>query len=127
MKTQPKLAALAIAATLAVPAYAQLGLPGMKQKEVEKLSKSDIAKEMVFKKGDIDKCKDEAKQKEPKVGGNLVIRFKVNTDGTTTDISTVDTKLQSSAFATCVGNKVRGWSFSKAKQKSDAYDLMQAF
>ena len=127
MKTQPRLAALAIAAALAVPAYAQLGLPGMKQKEVEKLSKSDIAKEMVFKKGDIDKCKDEARSKEPKVSGNLVIRFKVNTDGTPTDISTVDTKLQSSAFATCVSNKVRGWTFSKAKQKSDAYDLVQAF
>ena len=122
-----KLAALAAAAALAIPAYAQLPIPGMKQKEVEKLSKSDIAKEMVFKKGDIDKCKDDARKKEPKASGNLVLRFKVNPDGSTTEVGVVDTKLTGSAFGTCLTDKARSWTFSKAKQKSDAYDVVQAF
>ena len=125
--TTTKLAVLAVAAAFAVPAYAQMSIPGMKTKEVEKLSKGDISKEMVFKKGDIDSCKDEAKKKEPKVSGNLAARFKVNTDGTTTDITIVDTKLQSSAFATCLSNKIKGWTFTKAKQKSDNYDLVTTF
>ena len=127
MKTMPKLAVAALAAALAAPAYAQLSLPGQKQKEVEKLSKNDISKEMIFKKGDIDTCKDEQKKKDPKVTGNLAARFKVNPDGTTTDIAIVDSKLQSSAFGTCLTNKIKGWTFSKAKQKSDTYDLVTAF
>lgn len=128
MKTLPKLAALAVASALVLPAYAQLPkLPGQKEKEVEKLSKSDIAREMVFKKGDIDACKDEARKKEPKVSGNLAVRFKVNTDGSTTDIQVVDPKLQNSAFGQCVGNKVRGWKFTRARQKSDTYDMVQSF
>lgn len=67
MTKLPRLTALAVATALALPALAQLNLPGMKQKEVEKLSKSDIAKELVFKKGDIDRCKEEHQKKEPKV------------------------------------------------------------
>ncbi|APV48602.1 hypothetical protein BWI17_02220 [Betaproteobacteria bacterium GR16-43] len=128
MKTLPKVAALAVCAAFAIPAYAQMNIPGVtKTKEVEKLSKSDIAKEMLLKNKDIDACKDEAKKKEPKVTGNLAVRFKVNTDGTTTDISIVDVKLQNSAFGSCVQGKVKGWTFSKAKQKSDNYDLVAAF
>jgi len=126
--TTTKLAVLAVAAAFAVPAYAQMNIPGVtKTKEVEKLSKSDISKEMVFKKSDIDACKDEAKKKEPKVSGNLAARFKVNPDGTTTDITMVDSKLQNSAFGTCMSNKIKGWTFSKAKQKSESYDLVTAF
>ena len=73
--TTPKLAALAIAAAFAIPAYAQMSIPGVtKTKEVEKLSKSDISKEMLLKNGDIDACKNEAKKKEPKVSGNFAAR-----------------------------------------------------
>ena len=124
----PKLAALAVAAAFAIPAYAQINIPGVtKSKEVDKLSKSDISKEMIFKNGDIDKCKDEAKKKEPKVTGNFAARFKVNTDGTTTDIKVVDAKLQGTAFGTCMNDKIKGWTFTKAKQKSDNYDLVTSF
>ena len=126
--TTPKLAALAIAAAFALPAYAQMSIPGVtKTKEVEKLSKSDISKEMILKNGDIDSCKSEAKKKEPKVSGNFAARFKVNTDGTTTDIKIVDAKLEGSAFGSCMQNKIKGWTFSKAKQKSDNYDLVTSF
>ena len=125
--TAPKFAALALAAAFAVPAYAQLSIPGMKTKEVDKLSKSDISKEMLLKNGDIDACKDEAKKKEPKVSGNFAARFKVDTNGTTTDIKIIDAKLQGSAFGTCMSNKIKGWTFTKAKQKSDNYDLMTSF
>ena len=57
----------------------------------------------------------------------LAARFKVNPDGTTTDIAIVDSKLQNSTFGTCLGSKIKGWTFSKAKQKSDNYDLLTAF
>src|SRR5262245_26965410 len=111
-----QLAALATAAAFAVPAAAQLNLPIGKQKEVQKLSKSDIAKEMVFKKGDIDKCLEEHKKKEPKVTGTFAARFNVDTGGNTTDIQTVST--QTSAFGSCMQGKIKGWTFSKAKEKS---------
>src|SRR6185436_7278740 len=89
MKTLPQLAALAVAAALALPAYAQLpGVPGMKQKEVEKLSNSDI-----------DKCKDEKKKKDPKMTGIISARFKVDTDGSPTEVKVVDPK--GSAFGQC--------------------------
>ena len=121
------LTAFALASALALPAAAQLSLPGMKQKEVEKLSKSDIAKELLFKKGDIDACKDEQKKKDPKGTGNLVVRFKVNPDGSTTEVGFVDSKMKSPPLATCLQEKARKWTFSKAKQKSDAYELVQAY
>lgn len=92
MKTLSKLAVLAVAAAFSAPAAAQLNLPLGKQKEVEKLSKNDISKEMVFKNGDIDKCKEEHKKKEPKVTGNLAARFAVAPNGTTTDVSIVSTQ-----------------------------------
>jgi hypothetical protein len=126
MKTLPQLAALAVAAALALPAYAQLpGVPGMKQKEVDKLSKSDIAKEMVFKNGDIDKCKDEQKKKDPKASGIISARFKVDTDGSPTEVKVIDPK--GSAFGQCMERTIKGWKFSKAKQKSDTYDVSTSF
>lgn len=128
MKKLPQLAALAVAAAFAIPAYAQLpSLPGQKQKEVDKLSRSDIAKEMVFKNGDIDKCKDEQKKKDPKVTGMMIARFKVDTDGSTTDIKMADPKMQGSAFGQCMERTIKGWKFSKAKQKSDTYDVSTSF
>ena len=126
MKTLPKLAALTVAAALAAPVYAQLpGIPGMKQKEVDKLSKSDIAKEMVFKNGDIDKCKEEQKKKDPKASGILSARFKVDTDGSTTEVRVVDPK--GTVFGQCLERTVKGWKFSRAKQKSDNYDVSTTF
>jgi len=127
MKTQSRLAAVALAATFALPAAAQLSLPGMKQKEVDKLSKSDIGKEMLLKNGDIDKCKEEHKKKEPKVTGNLVVRFVVDTDGKPTDVQLVSTQFKGTTFATCLNDRIRGWSFSKGKQKSERYEMLQSF
>jgi hypothetical protein len=113
------------AAALAAPVSAQL--PFGKDKEVDKLSKSDISKAMVFNKGDIDKCKDEHKKKEPKVTGNLAARFTVDTNGTTTNVVIVSSQFKSSTFATCLEGKIKDWKFGKAKQKSDPYDLVQSF
>ena len=127
MKTLSKLAVLAVAAAFCAPAAAQLNLPLGKQKEVEKLSKSDISKEMVFKNGDIDKCKEEHKKKEPKVTGNLAARFAVAPNGTTTDVSIVSTQFKSTTFANCLSDKIRGWTFTKAKEKSANYDLLASF
>lgn len=39
----------------------------------------------------------------------------------------MSTQFKSTTFANCLSGKIRGWTFSKAKQKSDAYDLLQAF
>lgn len=114
-----------LAAALAAPASAQL--PFGRDKEVDKLSKNDIAKAMFFNKGDIDKCKDEHKKKEPKVTGNLIARFTVDTNGTTTNIGIVSTQFKSTTFATCLEGKIRDWKFGRAKQKSDPYDLLQSF
>ena len=127
MRTTARISALLVAAAFAAPAGAQLNLPLGKQKEVEKLSKNDIAKAMIFNKGDIDKCKDEHKKKEPKVTGQLAARFTVEPNGSTSGISIVSTQFKGTTFATCLGEKIRGWTFGKAKQKSDPYDLLQAF
>jgi len=128
MKKISMLAALATAAAFAVPAYAQLpSIPGVKQKEVEKLSKSDISKEMLLKNGDIDKCKEEQKKKDPKVTGTFAARFKVDTNGSPTELKIVDAKLQGTTFGQCMERTIKGWQFSKAKQKSDNYDLAASF
>lgn len=127
MKAVAKLSVLLVAVAFAAPVCAQMNLPFGKQKEVEKLSKNDIAKAMIFNKGDIDKCQDEHKKKEPKVTGQLAARFTVEPNGSTSGISIVSTQFKSTTFATCLGEKIRGWTFGKAKQKSDPYDLLQAF
>ena len=127
MKPAARIAALIAAAAFAMPALAQMNLPFGKEKEVEKLSKSDISKAMIFNKGDIDKCKDEHKKKEPKVTGNLAARFTVDTNGTTTNVVIVSSQFKSTTFATCLEGKIKDWKFGKAKQKSDPYDLVQSF
>jgi hypothetical protein len=127
MKTVAKVSALLVAAAFAAPLGAQMNLPGAKQKEVEKLSKGDISKAMVFNKGDIDKCKEEHKKKEPKVTGQLAARFTVEPNGSTSGITIVSSQFKGTTFATCLGDKIKNWSFNKAKQKSDPYDLVQGF
>ena len=125
MKIAATICTFLLAAVLAAPASAQL--PFGKDKEVDKLSKNDIAKAMIFNRGDIDKCKDEHKKKEPKVSGNLAARFTVDTNGTTTNVVIVSSQFKSTTFATCLEGKIRDWKFGKAKQKSDPYDLLQSF
>ena len=53
--------------------------------------------------------------------------FKVDTDGSPTDVKIVDAKFQGTAFGQCMERTIKGWKFSKAKQKSDNYDLATQF
>jgi hypothetical protein len=107
--------------------FAQLNLPFGNQKEVDKLSKADISKVVLFATGDINKCRSEHKKKEPKVTGKLVARFTVEPSGKTSGINLVSTEFKGSTFAKCLTGLIGDWSFPKSKQKSAPFDLPQTF
>lgn len=122
-----KVIALAFMMACTTPAVAQLNLPFGNQKEVDKLSKVDISKVVLFATGDINKCRSEHKKKEPKVSGKLVARFTVEPSGKTSGINIVSTEFKGSSFAKCLTGLIGDWSFPKSKQKSAPYDLPQTF
>jgi len=127
MKLVLKMVFVALMSACATQALAQFNLPLGNQKEVDKLSKSDISRVVALATGDINKCRDEHKKKEPKVSGKLIARFTVETSGKTTDISIVSTEFKGTTFAKCLSGVIGDWKFSKAKEKSAPYDLPQAF
>jgi hypothetical protein len=112
---------------LAAQASGQIRLPIGKEKEVARLSSADITTALVFKKSEIDRCRDEHRKKEPKVSGKLVARFAVDTSGRTTDLAVVSTEFKGTTFEKCLTEAIRGWTFSKAKEKSAPYELVQTF
>ncbi|MBL0123355.1 MAG: AgmX/PglI C-terminal domain-containing protein [Betaproteobacteria bacterium] len=122
-----KVSTLAFMMACTTPAVAQLNLPFGSQKEVDKLSKVDISKVVLFATGDINKCRSEHKKKEPKVSGKLVARFTVDPSGKTSNINIVSTEFKGSTFAKCLTGLIGDWSFPKSKQKSAPYDLPQTF
>jgi hypothetical protein len=127
MRAAPRFAIGAALAAFAFPAFAQLSMPSMGGKEVQKLSKTDITTELLLKNGDVDKCRDEHRKKQPKVTGKLVARFAVDKSGRTTDIAVVSSEIKGTTFEKCLTEAIRGWTFSKAKEKSAPYDLPQTF
>ena len=68
----------------------------------EKLSKKDITAQLALKQGDLDKCRDQHKKKEPKVTGKLVARFTVDASGRTTNVGVLSTEFKGSTFEKCV-------------------------
>jgi hypothetical protein len=127
MRAAFRIAVGAVLAAFAFPAFAQLSLPSLGSKEVQKLSKGDITKELLLKNGDLDKCRDEHKKKQPKVTGKLVARFAVDKSGSTTDMAVVSSEIKGTTFEKCLTEAIRGWTFSKAKEKSAPFDLPQTF
>jgi len=127
MHSALKLAVPVLVAVFSAQVAAQINLPFGSQKEVEKLSKSDISAALLLKNGDIDKCRSEHKKKEPKVSGKLVARFTVETSGKTSGITIVSTEFKTTTFATCLTGVIRDWTFPKAKEKSAPFDMPQTF
>jgi hypothetical protein len=122
-----KVIALAFMLAGATQAAAQLNLPFGNQKEVDKLSKADISKVVLFATLDINKCRDEHKKKEPKVSGKLVARFTVEPSGKTSGITIVSTEFKGTTFAKCLSGLIGDWTFPKSKQRSAPFDLPQTF
>ena len=120
-------AALAAAAFVSL-AQAQLNLPNpMSTKEKESLSKTDINLVLASNKSAIDNCQAEHKKKEPKVTGQLVLRFDIETSGKTSNIKALDTKLGNTTFGNCATKVVREMSFPKHKQKGKPVDQVFSF
>jgi hypothetical protein len=122
--------AATVAATFALGASAQLSLPSNPLgggKEKENLSKSDINLVVLSNKSAIDKCQDEHKKKEPKVSGNLLVRFEIEPSGKTSKVSTVSTQFKGSTFEKCVSDQIRNWTFPKHKNKGKPIDQAYSF
>jgi hypothetical protein len=127
MQLLTKVIALAFMLAGTTQAVAQLNLPFGNQKEVDKLSKLDISKVVLFATSDINKCRDEHKKKEPKVSGKLLARFTVEPSGKTSGITIVSTEFKGTTFAKCLSGLIGDWTFPKSKVKSAPYDLPQTF
>ncbi len=127
MQLVTKVIALVFMTVCTTPAVAQLNLPFGNQKEVDKLTKADITKVVLFATGDINKCRGEHKKKEPKVSGKLLARFAVEPSGKTSGVTIVSTEFKGTTFAKCLTGVIGDWSFPKSKQRSAPYDLPQTF
>jgi hypothetical protein len=127
MQSFTKVIALVFIMACTTQASAQFNLPFGNQKEVDKLSKTDISQVVLFATSDINKCREDHKKKEPKVSGKLVARFTVEPSGKASGITIVSTEFKGTTFAKCLTGLIGDWTFPKSKQKSAPFDLPQTF
>jgi hypothetical protein len=79
----------------------------------ESLSTSDILQVVAGHKGDVVSCIQQHSPPKPESGqGRFVVRWRLRTDGGTTDVLLEDEHLKGSPFAKCIESQVRSWKFS---------------
>jgi hypothetical protein len=79
----------------------------------ESLSTSDILQVVASRKGDVLSCLQQHSPPKPEGGqGRFVVRWRLRTDGSATDVLLEDEHLKGSPFARCIESQVRSWKFS---------------
>ncbi len=65
---------------------------------------------------DVAQCASEQRKREPGVRGKVLMRWSLQPDGRTKDVSCVSETLCSTYFVGCVTGLIQGWTFSEKAQ-----------
>ncbi|QRO00989.1 adventurous gliding motility protein GltJ [Archangium violaceum] len=94
---------------------------------LEKLGQSDIMQVVLANKPAIVKCVNEQKKKDPGLSGKLVMRWIIQTNGKTKNVSCQTSEFRSTYMATCISGLIKGWTFPKHKVQGDSIDFPFTF
>ncbi len=93
----------------------------------ERLGQSDIMQVVLANKPAIIKCVGEQKKKDPGLSGKLVMRWTIQTNGKTKNVSCQTSEFRSTYMATCISGLIKGWSFPKHKVQGQPIDFPFTF
>ncbi|WNG56487.1 adventurous gliding motility protein GltJ [Archangium gephyra] len=93
----------------------------------DKLGQSDIMQVVLANKPAIIKCVNEQKKKDPGLSGKLVMRWTIQTNGKTKNVSCQTSEFRTTYMATCISGLIKGWSFPKHKVQGDPIDFPFTF
>jgi len=101
--------------------------PGGGGATVDRLGQSDIMQVVLNNKPAIVKCVGEQKKKDPGLSGKLVMRWTIQTNGKTKNVSCQTGEFRSTYMATCISGLIKGWNFPKHKVEGDPIDFPFTF
>jgi predicted Zn finger-like uncharacterized protein len=101
--------------------------PGGGGAALDRLGQSDIMQVVLANKPAIIKCVSEQKKKDPGLSGKLVMRWVIQTNGTTKNVSCQTAEFRSTYMATCISGLIKGWSFPKHKVQGEPIDFPFTF
>jgi predicted Zn finger-like uncharacterized protein len=94
---------------------------------LERLGQSDIMQVVLANKPAIVKCVNEQKKKDPGLSGKLVMRWVIQTNGKTKNVSCQTSEFRSTYMATCISGLIKSWTFPKHKVQGDSIDFPFTF
>ncbi|MFL5356485.1 adventurous gliding motility protein GltJ [Archangium sp.] len=101
--------------------------PGGGGAALEKLGQSDIMQVVLANKPAIIKCVNEQKKKDPGLSGKLVMRWTIQTNGKTKNVSCQTSEFRSTYMASCISGLIKGWNFPKHRVQGDPIDFPFTF
>ncbi len=85
--------------------------PASRPDEKDTLSESDVLEVVLAAKPALARCAEEQRRAQPGQSGTLLLRWKIQTDGRTSDVEVVSDELAGSPIASCISEAVQRWRF----------------
>jgi predicted Zn finger-like uncharacterized protein len=101
--------------------------PGGGGAALDRLGQSDIMQVVLANKPAIIKCVNEQKKKDPGLSGKLVMRWTIQTNGKTKNVSCQTSEFRSTYMASCISGLIKGWTFPKHKVQGEPIDFPFTF
>jgi hypothetical protein len=101
--------------------------PGAGGASLDRLGQSDIMQVVLANKPAIVKCVSEQKKKDPGLSGKLVMRWVIQTNGKTKNVSCQTSEFRSTYMASCISGLIKGWTFPKHKVQGEPIDFPFTF
>ena len=101
--------------------------PGSAPETPESLGQSDIMQIVVSNKSSILGCVADQKKRDPSLSGRIVMRWSIQTNGRTSNISCQSDEFKGSPVASCIGGLIKGWTFPKHRVQGDPINFPFTF
>ncbi len=94
--------------------------PGAASGDVkESLGQSDIMEVVLGNKSALSKCVEEQRKKDPATTGRLQMKWTIQTNGRTSNVSVASEEFKGTLIANCVGQLIKSWQFPRHKKQGD--------
>lgn len=85
----------------------------------DSLENSDIIEGVSSHKPDLANCVQKQKAADPSLSGKLVMKWQIQTNGKTSNISVVSEEFKGTPIANCIGGLIKTWTFPKHKKQGE--------
>jgi predicted Zn finger-like uncharacterized protein len=93
----------------------------------ETLSQSDVMQVVVANKPSIINCVTEQRKKSPGLSGKLVMRWSIQPNGKTNNISVQSDEFKSTYMASCISGLIKNWTFPKHRVQGEPINFPFTF